>query len=71
MIGRLQLAHISEDHGLHQVVWSALRVMVIVPVKREAFKLPLPGYINGVRAMKRCYNGLNIETASHNYIYLC
>lgn len=35
--------------------------MVIAFLKRQAFKLPLPGYTNGARAMERCYNGLHIK----------
>lgn len=51
----------SKDHWPHQVVWSALRVMVIACVKRQAFKLPLPSYTNGARAMERRYNGPHIK----------
>lgn len=35
--------------------------MVIASLKRRAFKLPLPGYTNGARAMERCYNGLHMK----------
>ena len=60
-LSRLQLDQSSKDRWLHQVVWSALRVMVIASLKRRAFKLPLPGYTHGARAMERCYNGLHMK----------
>lgn len=49
------------DHLLHQVVWSALRVMVIVYLTRETLKSQLPGYTNGARALERWYNGLHMK----------
>lgn len=60
-LSRLWLDQSSKDHWPHQVVWSALRVMVIACVKRQAFKLPLPSYTNGARAMERRYNGPHIK----------
>lgn len=60
-LSRPWLDQSSKDHWPHQVVWSALRVMVIACVKRQAFKLPLPSYTNGARAMERRYNGPHIK----------
>lgn len=60
-LSRPWLDQSSKDHWPHQVVWSALRVMVIACVKRQAFKSPLPSYTNGARAMERRYNGPHIK----------
>ena len=40
---------------------SALRLMVIMAFKRQAFKSPLPGYKSEAGEMERWHNGLEIE----------
>lgn len=38
---------------------------MIASLKRQAFKLPLPGYTNGTGAMERRYNGEALQWAAH------